>query len=132
MKKIWVNTLAVGALSIILTAGCRKDVTLVIKNESAVSGTVSFSKDLVPIFAKNCALSGCHADGAHAPDLMSGKAYNSLKNGHFIDTVSATNSIIYERLIGKLTPSMPLGGSSNPSNIEGILLAWVKQGAKNN
>ncbi len=132
MKKILLNTLAVCAALAVLTTGCRKDTTLIVRSDSAVSGTVSFSKDLVPIFAKNCALSGCHADGGKSPTLTASKAYASLKGGNFVDTTKPANSIIYERLTGKLNPSMPLGGASNPSNINGLILAWIKQGAKNN
>jgi hypothetical protein len=132
MKKLLVNTLAFGVLCIASTTGCRKDTTVYIQDASAVSGTVSFSKDLVPIFTKNCALSGCHADGGHIPDLMAVNAYSSLKAGSFLDTTTGTNSIVYKRLTGQLTPSMPMGGTNNPSNIEGLLIAWIKQGAKNN
>ena len=132
MKKILVNTLAVGAMSIAFITGCRKDITLVLKNDAAVSGTVSLSKDLAPIFTKNCAISGCHADGGHNPDLVAAKAYSSLKSGNYVDTTTPANSIIYKRLTGKLSPAMPMGGASNPSNINGLILAWIKQGAKNN
>jgi len=27
---------------------------------------------------------------------------------------------------------MPLGAANNPSNINNLMLAWIKQGAKNN
>jgi len=27
---------------------------------------------------------------------------------------------------------MPLGAATNPSNINALMLAWIKQGAKNN
>ncbi len=132
MKKIAITTLALGVLSVALITGCQKDTTLYIRNEVAVSGTVSFKKDLVPIFTANCALSGCHASGGHKPDLSSDKAYNSLKSGKFVDTTTAASSIIYERLTGKLSPAMPMGKATNPSNINSLILAWIKQGAKNN
>jgi hypothetical protein len=117
----------------LLIAGCEKNITLTIRPATVeVTDTVSFTKDLVPIFAKNCALSGCHATGGHVPNLMADKAYNSLGNGNFVNLITPENSIIYERLTGKLSPSMPLGGASNPSNINALILAWIKQGAKNN
>ena len=132
MKKILVTSIALGVILIFGITGCQKDTTLYIKNEVAVTTTVAFGKDIVPIFASNCAISGCHADGGHVPNLTPTKAYNSLINGKYIDTKTPANSIIYERLIGKLSPAMPFGKASNPSNINSLMLAWIKQGAKNN
>lgn len=132
MKKITLITTVFGVILVVMFPGCQQDITLTIKTEKAVSGTVSFGKDLQPIFSKSCALGGCHADGGHLPDLMAGKAYNSLITGKYVDTTTPKMSIIYERLTGVLSPAMPLTGSSNPSNIEGLMLAWVTQGAKNN
>ena len=133
MKKIIVTTFVVSVILITLITGCQKDTTLIIQPAATtVTDTVSFSKSLIPIFTANCALSSCHASGGHAPDLTAAKAYNSLISGKFVDTKNPETSIIYERLTGKLTPAMPMGATTNPSNIEGLILAWMKQGAKNN
>lgn len=130
MKKIVIATFSLGVL---LIAGCRKDITFIMKPQSvAVTDTVSFSKELVPIFTTNCALSGCHATGGHAPNLMADKAYNSLISGDYINVIDPESSILYERLTGKLIPAMPMGKDSNPSNINALVLAWIKQGAKKN
>jgi hypothetical protein len=129
MKKIIIITFS---LFVLLIAGCKKDITLIIQNETVpVTDTVSFSKDLVPLFSKNCALSGCHATGGHAPNLMADNAYNSLMS-KYVDIKTPENSILYERLTGKLSPSMPMGRTNNPSNINSLVLAWITQGAKNN
>ncbi len=132
MKKIIVITLALGVMFIVGITGCTKDVTLTIKSDVAVSTTVSFGKDLVPLFTANCALTGCHGSGGHKPDLTAQKAYVSLQTGKYYDTTKATSSIIYERLTGVLTPAMPMGKTTNPSNINSLVLGWIKQGAKNN
>jgi len=130
MKKTIIATFLLGVL---LIAGCGKDITFILKPQAVeVTDTVSFSKVLVPIFTKNCALSGCHATGGHSPDLMSDKAYNSLISGDFINVKDPESSILYERLTGKLSPAMPMGKESNPSNINALVLAWIKQGAKKN
>jgi hypothetical protein len=50
----------------------------------------------------------------------------------FVDTKSAETSILYERLIGKLSPQMPMGAAKNPGNLNNLVLAWIKQGAKKN
>jgi hypothetical protein len=132
-KKLIAIVLALFTILELFISGCQKNTTAVIPlMPETVTKTVSFSKDLVPILTDNCALSGCHVKGAHAPDLTADNAYNSLTNGSYIDKSSPENSVVYERLTGELSPAMPLGKSQNPSNIDGLMLAWIKQGAKNN
>ncbi len=133
MRKLIVITGVIGILSI---GSCVKDTTVIIpKSATAVviTKTVSFKTDLVPLFKSSCALSGCHVTGAHTPDLEAEDAYNALMNGNFIDKATPADSKVYERLTGKLTPGMPLNApGSDPGNINELLLAWIKQGAKNN
>ncbi|MDP1726401.1 MAG: hypothetical protein Q8M15_06425 [Bacteroidota bacterium] len=133
MKKIIRIRLSLGAVLITVIMSCEKNNTLYIKPRPvAVTFSVSLSKDLVPIFTKSCALNGCHPSGGKAPDLSADNAYNSLINGKFIDKAAPESSIVYKRLTGSLTPAMPMGAPANPSNIEGLILAWIKQGAKKN
>ncbi len=134
MKKTIVTTLALGVMLIAAITGCQKNTTLIIKPApKVISKTVSFSKDLVPLFTKNCALGGCHADGGHAPDLMATKAYTSLMDDpDFVLIKDPENSTLYKRLTGKLNPAMPLGKPTNPGGINDLVLAWIKQGAKKN
>ncbi len=130
MKKIILTATVLGGL---FMAGCEQDTTLTIKDVPVVvTKTVSLSKDLIPLFSKNCALSGCHATGGHSPILMSDNAYTSLTVGGFINLKDPASSKIYERLTGVLSPAMPMGRASNPSNINSLVLAWIKQGAKKN
>lgn len=131
MGKLIIIAAALGGMFII---GCKKDVTLIIKSQTdIITDTVSFSKTLAPIFTKNCALSGCHATGGHTPDLTADKAYNSLINDpDYINVKDPESSELYERLTGKLSPAMPMGKAGNPDNINALVLAWIKQGAKKN
>ena len=131
-KLIAISIVLFGMFELVIS-GCQKNTTAVIPLvPETVTKTVSFSKDLVPVLTDNCALSGCHVKGANAPDLTAGSAYNSLTNGSYIDKSSPENSLVYKRLTGKISPGMPLGKSPNPSNIDGLMLAWIEQGAKNN
>ncbi len=118
---------------IVVMIGCQKDTTVTIPIVAkTVTKTVSFSKDIIPILTTDCAVSGCHISGGHAPNLTESSAYNSLIGGSYINKTEPENSVVYKRLIGKLTPAMPLGKDANPSNIEGLMLAWITQGANNN
>jgi hypothetical protein len=112
-------------------SGCYKTVTLLEDNTPAVTTAVSFSKDIVPILTASCAKSGCH-NGSVSPNLTSSNALNSLINGNYVNTSTPESSDVYLWLTGKEASIMPLGGSNNPSNINGLMLAWIKQGAKNN
>jgi hypothetical protein len=125
--------LTVLVMAVFFSSGCQKDTTVYIPlKPEIVTRAVSFSKDLIPLFKTNCAKSGCHVTGGRSPNLEASQAYNALINGKFIDKGNPENSVIYKRLIGKLKPAMPMGASANPSDIDGLLLAWIKQGAKKN
>jgi len=111
---------------------CYKVTTLVVTNETEITTSVSLSTDLVPLFTKNCSLSGCHNGGGQKPDLTADKAYASLINGSYVNPGAPENSEIYLWLTGKRAVTMPVGATNNPSNINQYVLAWIKQGAKNN
>ena len=122
---IWVA----GAVLFLLT-GCYKDKTVVSDTGAAITRTVTFANDIIPIFSKNCILSGCHVTGGHVPDLSVANAYNSLKIGNYFNTADPANSVIMLWLTGKKTTQMPVGGMNK--DINAMVLAWIKQGANNN
>jgi len=118
---------------ILIITGCYKVKTLVIQNSGQeVTNSVSISNEIIPVFNKNCSVSGCHSSGGIKPDLTVEKAYTTLINGNYVDINNPEKSEIYLWLTGKKNTAMPVGSSSNPSNINQLILAWVKQGAKNN
>ena len=125
------TTLAIATVCLLVTAGCSKTTTVIVDNSPEITTEVSFSKDLTPLLAKNCALSGCH-DGSVKPNLKADVAYTSLMTGNYVDTKNPENSEVYLYMSAKKTPAMPLGAPSNPDKINNIMLAWIKQGAKNN
>jgi hypothetical protein len=126
------SALAVGLLVMMLMGGCAKDTTVYLNNEETVTTPVSFSKEIIPIFNKSCNTSGCHNKGGIAPDLSAENAYTALANGGYYNVADPGNSVLYLWLTGKKTPAMPIGAANNPSNINGLTLAWITQGAKNN
>ena len=130
-KKIIGIGLILSSAFMLTMIGCSKSTTFIEDNSPAITGTVSFSKDIQPILTKSCALSGCHS-GSVAPNLSSATAYNALTNGNFVSVGTPANSLVYLWLTGKESATMPLGATNNPSNINALMLAWIKQGAKNN
>jgi hypothetical protein len=129
-KKALTYTLVV--MSILIIAGCYKADTLYPNTDSLLNKEVSFINNIIPVFNQKCSITGCHGSGGHVPDLTAAKAYNSLMNGGFINVADPKNSKLYLRLTGKITPGMPLSGTSNPSNINALVLTWITQKAKNN
>lgn len=117
---------------IILMQACTKNITVYQDNSAEVTSPVSFSKDIIPIFSSKCSISGCHNSSGHVPDLTETKAFNSLINGNYVNTATPEQSEVYLWLTGKKNTAMPVGGPNNPSNINNLVLAWIKQGAKNN
>ncbi len=91
-----------------------------------VTETVSYSKDIQPIFNSSCALAGCHA-GGFSPNLSEGSSYDALMNGGFVNITTPNQSKIY-------TEMAPGGGMSayTDANAANTVLAWIQQGALNN
>jgi hypothetical protein len=132
IKKLTI-ALAVIAAPIIGLQSCYEVATVMPDNKgSEVNVPVSFSKDLQPLLNANCNMSGCHTNGGVKPNLAADKAFGSLDNGGYLDKGNAGNSSIYLWLTGKKSTKMPPNGPNNPSNINQLVLAWIKQGAQNN
>lgn len=114
---------------ILLLAGCYKDKTVIL-DETAVTKTVSFSKDIIPIFNKSCNMSGCHSAGGQTPNLTETNALNSLTIGNYFSKSAPESSIIYLKMTGKRGTPMPVSGVNK--EYAALILAWIKQGANNN
>jgi hypothetical protein len=111
--------------------GCAKTTTVVVNPGTEIKTAVSFSKDIIPIFSTNCALSGCHVTGGHVPNLEPANAYQSLITGGYVKAGDPDNSVIMLWLTGKKSPAMPLGKGPQQDIIAEVY-AWIDQGAKNN
>ncbi len=107
---------------------CYKDVT-VPTTAPEVTKDISFSTDVLPIFTSNCA--SCHSTGGQAPDLTAANAYNSVTGGDYLDLSTPTNSELYMRMAGLGSEGVMPPSGANPANAATVL-AWIKQGAKNN
>ncbi len=99
---------------------------------------VSFSKDVQPILAKNCA--ECHAPGqkGFVASGLDTTSYQSLmKGGKFGPLIkpgdaltSALNMLVEGRAHSSI--QMPHGREKLPTKDIETLKAWVNEGAKNN
>ncbi len=91
---------------------------------------VSFSNDIVPILNQSCNQSGCHASGDIDPDLSEEQAYESIVDDNLVDPDDPEGSDLYLHLTGT-NLLMPPAGKLPDTQIS-LVLAWIKQGAKEN
>jgi hypothetical protein len=108
--------------------GCYKDV---IYPAAAIDPdgppqAVSFKTDLMPVFNKNCALSGCHVSGGHKPYLSADLSYTQITNGGFVNLVVPKQSIIYQMINGEMKIYMPSATDRQK------VYDWIRNGAPNN
>jgi hypothetical protein len=118
------------AFTMLLFVGCYKDKTVIFDTGAEITRTVSFTQDIVPMFNKSCNTSGCHTAGGIKPDLSVVNAYTALTNGDYFNTTTAESSLLYQWMTGKKGTPMPTSGVNKDYNA--LVLAWIKQGAKNN
>ena len=131
-KKIIAIAVVLVAMCTLLMTSCYKVVTVNNSTDEEVTRPISLVNDVIPIFSQSCSISSCHNSGGIKPDLSADKVYGSLLNGNYIDFGSPENSEIYLWMTGKRATPMPVGATNNPSNINQLVLAWIKQGANNN
>ena len=114
--------------SCLLIASCERDY---LKPKQFDPNTpVSFSQDVIPIFTENCTQAGCHNSGGETPNLIPSKGYDQLLGLGYVDTTNAEASVLYLRMNSNYKSMPPIGKISNEKT--GKILAWIKQGAKNN
>jgi len=89
---------------------------------------ISFSDDVVPIFNKNCNISGCHAAGFAILDLSPASAYNQLFAKGLIDVDVPDQSKIYL----KLTDTRGTHKDRSTPSEQALILEWIVKGAQNN
>ncbi len=92
------------------------------------------------IFDGNCAFDGCHAGPSppHAQmDLSADSSYTMIVNRASIACAplkrvlpfDPNNSCLMDRITGRVTPQMPLGGTPLPGADTTTIHNWIKQGA---
>jgi mono/diheme cytochrome c family protein len=90
----------------------------------------SFTKDVFPILAANCA--GCHAGNVTMGNLNLEAFAGLQKGGHTGAAIvpgKSAESLLYLRITGAVTPSMPLNGKKLADNEIEIIRKWIDAGA---
>ena len=95
----------------------------------AQTAKVSFSNDVAPILAKNCAQ--CHAATPAMGNLDLRSRDSALKGGQHGPAIvpgNAAASRLYQHLTGQEQPQMPMGGRLSDAEIA-VIKAWIDSGA---
>jgi hypothetical protein len=116
-------------LGLMMWGGCYYD-NVIFPDGGEVTGDVSFTADIIPIFDKDCNSSGCHNPGGQKPDLSSANAFTALANGNYINTSAPEDSELYLWMKGLKALPMPPSGSDAGNTAK--VIAWIRQGALNN
>jgi hypothetical protein len=100
----------------------------------AVPDTVSFKRDIQPVFDRHCNTAGCHSGTAPTGNLNleASVAYEQLskKSSGYLDTLHPTYSVLYGSMNATSTP-MPPSGKLDKCTLD-LVLKWIRQKAKNN
>jgi hypothetical protein len=96
----------------------------------AQTAKISFSNDVAPILAKNCAQ--CHAATPAMGNLDLRTRDSALKGGQHGPAIvpgNAATSRLYQHLTGQEQPEMPMGGRLSDAEIA-VIKAWIDGGAE--
>lgn len=99
--------------------GCKYD--FILPEVVPVASNVSFSKQIVPIFTSKCI--ACHNN--QTPQMTADVAYSQLVP-NFVNLTSPESSKIY------VVPSSGTHFATINGTQAGLILSWIKEGAKNN
>jgi hypothetical protein len=104
-----------------------------IDNITIPSSNVSYIKYIQPIFNIKCNFSGCHSDESHAAGLSLTDYQNATSDLSIVFPSQPQNSRLAVAIQpGSVNPMPPDGYPPLTKNqIDGII-AWIKEGAKNN
>ena len=130
MKRIFIYTGIIFTFIIVLS-GCYKDIItpeMASGPDDLPPQQVSFQTELAPMFNTSCAISGCHASGAHAPYLTTALAYTQIVNGGFLNLAAPKESKFYQMVTGDMAQYMPTPAKTNAQKV----YDWIRNGAPNN
>ena len=99
------------------------------------ASNISYSKYIDPLFQQRCAVGGCHSSTTAAGDLdLTMPSYTSLMNHQprLVVSGASNNSLLVQRLDGRIQPVMPPLQSPLTSNQINGIKKWIDEGALNN
>jgi quinol-cytochrome oxidoreductase complex cytochrome b subunit len=89
----------------------------------------TFSGNVMPVFQARCQI--CHS-GSTPSGGLDLTSYAALMKMGVVVAGKPSQSLLYEKLTGQVTPRMPLGGPYLPEGTIRTIGAWIAHGAKDN
>ena len=134
-NKFQIGFLLLALFSGLLFYGCRYDNQEdMIDCSMVVPATISYSRDIQPIFNQHCSGNDCHTGPYPQKNLNLDPAHSYaslMKPGSgYVDTIRPTRSLLYSSMNSKSDP-MPPNGRLSKCTVESVL-NWIQQKAKNN
>ena len=111
--------------------GCDDNTNQVINNLHFPESNVSYSEHVQILFNIRCNYVSCHGAGTTTNRLVLASYYHATTHPGIILAGRPDNSVLNQRLEGRLSP-MPRIGDPLPSNFINGVRTWVREGAKNN
>jgi hypothetical protein len=96
------------------------------------SSGVSFTEHVQPLFTYKCTMSGCHEADPQNTRLSLVSYYETTRYAGIVVGGYPDNSVLVQRLNGRLVPRMPLYMDTLSSNHYNGIRTWIKEGALNN
>lgn len=132
-------TLLLASIIVLAAAGCKDmgtdpaPATPPPATTPQVTGAVSFSQQVLPIFSRH-GCTNCHGGSGGLTVGTVAQLLQGGSNGPAVVAGQADNSILIRKLLP--TPPfgarMPQGGPYLPDSTVNVLRAWINQGAQNN
>ncbi len=112
--------------------GCKYDFILPEEVTTVVNPggqPISFATQIAPVFSAGDKCTACHKSGGQTPDLTAANAYSQIMSKYVVVATPET-SMIY-------TEASPANASVHTwkkftASEAALVLAWIKEGAKNN
>ena len=110
--------------------GCKYDFIIPVEVPPVDNGgnPISFSTQITPIFSTGDKCISCHKFGGTSPDLTAANAYSQIMS-KYVNTSSPEQSAIYSFPTPTTTSHT---WKKYTAGEAAIILAWIKEGAKNN
>jgi uncharacterized membrane protein len=105
--------------------------TTSVSGNTCNSDSVYFAKDVLPILATSCALSGCHDAQTHEDGVALIDYSRTISTGK-VKAFNASNSKLYRSLLASGEDRMPPSPRAALTSAQiGIIKKWIDQGAQN-
>jgi len=94
---------------------------------------VSYSQHVEPLFQQGCAFGQCHGSASAGSLNLESPSYNKLlSRPGLVVSRESNNSVLVQRLDGRLQPRMPLNRTQLTQNQINGIKKWIDEGAANN